>query len=335
MPGSSGAGSGPPLPTGDAASDASSTSEADAGALPPASDSSASGVPSSPRVLGTVPANGATGVTRDTTLSIAFDVPMDRASVEAAFGFDGLAGGSTEFRWDTAGMLLNIVLDEPLAYATGNDPAQVAALRYAYHLSSAARDVGGNPLPETRVGFTTLRELSVSVSAEPDSALTGNWRSDGVYGTDSCGPAGASMCIGDSSFGPNASYRGFASFALSALPPGVVALQRAVFGLQVSSLLGAPSAGLGQLVLEHVPYTAIGPDAFAAASQARLASVGVLQAGSTLSLDVLPAVRGDWLGQQPSRYRLRFESASDADGATDLMFASRASATLSLTYLLP
>jgi hypothetical protein len=281
-----------------------------------------------------VPADGAAGVTRDATLSIAFDVPMDRGSVEDAFLLDDLGDVAPEFRWDAAGMLLNVVLNAPLAYATGSDPAQVAARRYSYRLGSGARDVDGNPLQETVVSFTTLRELSVQLSAQTGSTRTGNWRSDGIYGTDGCAEAGNQMCLGDSSFGPNASYRGFASFDLSRLPAGTVELTEARFGLQILSQLGAPSAGLGALLLEHVSYTAIGPDAFLAVSEGQLGSVASVQAGG-LSLDVLSAARSDWLGARPSQYRLRFANATDADGATDLVFCSRGSASLSLTYLLP
>lgn len=330
VPDAGSAGGAPPSAPGDAAA----APAEDAGA-PPGGAGGADDVPSSPRILATVPADGAFGVRRDTTLSIAFDVPMDRASVEAAFSFDGLAEGTPEFRWDAAGMLLNVVLEEPLSYATGSDPAVVVALRYGYRLSSAARDADGNELPETRVTFSTLRELSVQLSAQSSSTATGNWRSDGVYGTDPCHPAGASMCIGDSSFGPNAGYRGFVTFDLSVLPDAALELTRAELGLQATSLLGTPSPDLGALLLEHVRFAAIGPDAFLAASQAQLGSVASVSASSTLSLDVLPAARSDWLAALPSQYRLRFQSATDGDGATDLLFASRASASLAVSYLLP
>jgi hypothetical protein len=185
------------------------------------------------------------------------------------------------------------------------------------------------------VSFTTLREISARVSAQPEASLTGNWRSDGIYGTDSCAQAGANLCIGDSSFGPNSSYRGFASFDLSALPTALVEISQATFQLQVTSLLGEPSAGLGPLLLERVRYSAIGPEAFLAAAEAQLGNVTLLQPGTTPSVDVLSAVRADFLGAVPSRYRLRFQSPSDADASTDLMFSSRASVSLNVSYLLP
>ncbi len=334
------AGGGPGGAAGGGAGGAAAPGSEDAGttpasdAAPPADAGDSEGAAASPRVLSTVPASGASGVTRGTSLAIAFDVPMDRASVEAAIDFGNLGQGTPAFRWDASGRLLNIELDAPLAYATGSDPQQVEARRYEYRIGSAARDLEGNGLTDTRVSFTTLRELTVQLSAEADSARTGNWRSDGVYGTDSCAPAGTSMCIGDSSFGPNASYRGFTSFDLSSLPAAAVELSGATFRLQIGSLLGAPSAGLGPLLLERAWFAAIGPESFAATG-AELGSAAAVQVGTLLSADVLAAVRSDWRDLGATQFRLRFQSPSDGDGVTDLVFCSRASASLSVTYLLP
>lgn len=312
-----------------------STPPAPAGGSLPPSDAPSPGDTSSPRVVSSVPADGASGVRRDTSLAIAFDEPMDRASVEAAFHSDSLPARAPEFRWDAAGMLLNVVLDAPLSYAAGGDPNQVAAIGYDYLIGSAARDLAGNSLPETRISFTTLREISVRVGAQADATLTGNWRSDGVYGTDSCALTGSNMCIGDSSFGPDASYRGFASFDLSALPAALAEISQAKLELQVGSILGSPFAGLGPLALEHVQFAAIGPEAFLAPALTQLGSVTTSQIGTTLSLDVSSAVRADLAGEARSQYRLRFSKQSDADGSTDLLFSSRASASLSVSYLIP
>jgi hypothetical protein len=290
---------------------------------------------SGPRVSSSVPADGATGVRRDISLSIAFTAPMDRASVEAAFTSGTLPATAHQFNWDSAGTLLNIALGEPLSYATGGDPNQVAALRYDYRLTSDAHDVQGRPLPETQVTFWTLREISVALGAQPDPALTGNWRSDGIYGTDSCAQSGASMCLGDSSFGPNASYRGFASFDLSALPSSVQELSQAQLELQLSSILGNPFAGLGPLAFEHVRFAAIGPDAFNAPALASLGGSSSAPIGSTLRQSALDAARSDLAGGVLSQYRFRFQSATDGDAATDLVFSNRTSARLRVSYLIP
>ena len=290
---------------------------------------------SEPRVSSTIPADGATGVRRDTSLSIAFTEPMDRASVEAAFLSDTLPASALEFRWDSAGTLLNVVLGQPLSYATGGDPNQLAALRYDYRLSSDAHDLRGTPLPDTRVTFWTLREISVALSAQPDPDLTGNWRSDGIYGTDACAQAGDSMCLGDSSFGPNAIYRGFASFDLSALPSSLLEVSQAQLELPVNSILGTPFSGLGQLTFEHLRFTAIGPDAFNAPAQSSIGSASSALIGGTLRQNALDAVRSDLASAVLSQYRFHFQNASDGDAATDLLFSSRPGARLRVTYLIP
>jgi hypothetical protein len=302
-------------------------------AAPPRSDA-APAETSGPLVSSSVPANEAVGVRRDTSLSIAFSKPMDRASVEAAFVLGNLPAGAVTFHWDAAGTLLNIVLGVPLEYASGADPNQLAALRYGYSLSSVAQDLSGRPLPETHLSFSTLREVQLSVSAEQDAALSGNWRSDDIYGTDSCAPGGANICVGDSSFGPNASYRGFLSYDLSALA-AALELTQATLEIPVASILGTPFTGLGPLGLEHTSFTAIAPEAFLASASPSIASAASAQAGTALSLDVLAAVQADLAGGGLSQYRLRFQTASDADAATDLLFLQRTSAALRVSYLLP
>ena len=316
----------PPALVGDAA-DSSGQATASRGDAAPAE---AAG----PRVSSSVPANEGVGVRRDTSLSIAFSERMDRASVEAAFVLGNLPAGTPTFQWDDAGTLLNIVLATPLQYASGSDPNQLQAQRYEYWLSSTAHDLAGHALPETHLSFSTLREIQASVSAEQDPALSGNWRSDGVYGTDSCAPGGANLCVGDSSFGPNASYRGFLSYDLASL---AVALEitQAKLEISVGSVLGSPFVGLGQLGLEHTSFTAITPDAFLASAPPFIASAASAQAGNVLSLDVLSALQADLAGAGSSQYRLRFQTASDGDGSTDLLFLGRASARLRVSYLLP
>jgi hypothetical protein len=287
------------------------------------------------RITSSVPADGATGVRRDTSLSIAFSQPMDRASVEAAFGSDSLPAAAPEFHWDSAGMLLNIVLGAPLSYAAGDDPSQVSALRYDYRISALAHDLAGHALPESHVSFATLREIHVGLSALGDPNLTGNWRSDGTYGTDSCAQAGTNLCVGDSSFGPNAGYRGFVSFDPSALAVSRAELTRADFSIQVVSVLGNPFGGLGPLELEPASFAAIGPDAYLAPASAASGNVAAALAGAVLSIDVRAAVQAALTSGERAQFRLLFQSQSDGDGVTDLLFTSRASATLQVVYLVP
>jgi hypothetical protein len=308
---------------------------ADASPAPDSPGSTDATPPVGPRVASSIPADGARGIRRDTSLSIAFSAPMDRASVEAAFSSDTLPATALDFRWDSAGTLLDIALAEPLSYAAGGDASQVTALRYEYRLRSTAHDLEGNPLPDTRVAFWTLREISVALGAETDPALTGNWRSDGIYGTDSCAPSGNSMCLGDSSFGPNTSYRGFASFDLSSLPGELLEVSEAQLELQVMSILGDPFGGLGQLEFEHVRFNSIGPDAFSAAELAALGGVASAASGTSPRQSALDAVRSDLASAAPSQYRFRFQNASDGDAATDLLFSSRASVRLRVSYLIP
>lgn len=289
-----------------------------------------------PRVASALPADGATGVRRETSITLVFSEPMDKASVEAAFASESLPDGPHSFYWDEAGTLLEVVLAEPLSHAVGTDPSQVSALRYEYRLTSEARDLAGNALPETSVSFSTSREIHARASAQTDFALTGNWRSDGVYGTDSCGESGGSMCVGDSSFGPNASYRGFVSFAVGALAEPEIDVIEARLQIQVVSAIGSPFGSLGALALEHTSFASIGPDAFQTPALAPSGTASGATASGTLSFDVLSALRADLESSRGlSQYRFRFQTSSDGDGSTDLLFLQRSSAALDVSYLLP
>jgi hypothetical protein len=298
----------------------------------PFSPDAAPGDVVAPQVVSSVPPDGATGVRQDTSLSIVFSEPMDQTSVEAAFSSDSLPTGA--LRWNADGTVLDIVLGAPLSYATGADPSQLPALRYDYRLSIGARDLAGNSLPETSVSFSTLREISVSSSARAASELTGSWRSDGTFGTGSCATASSNICIGDSNFGPNASYRGFVSFDLSVIPSDSVELTEARLELEVDSLIGDPFDDLGQLLVEDVTFATIGPAAFAAAGLAVPGGATTARVGTLLSFDVLGALPSD-LADDSSQYRLRFQSVSDGDGAADALLLLRSSAALRVSYLLP
>jgi hypothetical protein len=86
---------------------------------------------------------------------------------------------------------------------------------------------------------TTLRALTQTLVAIQDRSLTGNYRSDDVYGNNSCeepDPA-FTTCIGDSS-NANSAYRGFVTFdpvrrAPRALPR--VPYRRSAVGVELRS----------------------------------------------------------------------------------------------------
>ncbi len=160
-----------------------------------------------PQITATSPADGAEGVLRDTELSIVFDEAMNRESVEAAYASDDLPRQSVEFSWSSDGRELHVTPLAPLAYAEGADLG-LAARVYSFSFVEGATDAAGNALPPATFAFRTLRQITQRVGATQDRDLTGNFRADGVYGSNGCEREQARMCVGDSGVAPNIESRG-------------------------------------------------------------------------------------------------------------------------------
>lgn len=96
-----------------------------------------------PRVVGSDPSDGATGVALDASISITFSTLMDTRAVADALEISPAFGH--DLRWN--GEELTIVPRAPLA----------ANRSYAISIGERARDLGGTPLSEPfRVSFTTV-----------------------------------------------------------------------------------------------------------------------------------------------------------------------------------
>lgn len=286
-----------------------------------------------PRILASAPADGARGVRRDARLSVTFDEPMDRRSVEAAYRSDDLPPASVTFSWSADGRELSITPAAELAYAAGTDPS-LAARAYFFAFASGASDIAGNALAPSSFAFTTLRQITQRSSAISDRDLTGNYRADGVYGSNGCERAQARICVGDSGVAVNVESRGFVSFG-QLIPSELEELVGARLELTVESVLGAPFADLGVLSVEAARFSAIGPEAFAAPpASAALTVATVGGAGQILRADVLPLITVG-AGAASQQFRLQFASSTDLDGSVDMLLLEWDEPLLELTYLAP
>ena len=160
-----------------------------------------------PEILSVTPANGAVGVKAGAPIVISFSEPMDQRATLDAFASETLPRTDATLSWNEAGTTLTIQPHTPLEYAHAtrkdDEPLELDARRYGYSLTRFATDLAGNPLAETRVTFSTLRDVTHTLSAVP--ALTGV-----LQGT-----------------GDDTRMYGFISFDTSLLPSGIVALERA------------------------------------------------------------------------------------------------------------
>ena len=289
-----------------------------------------------PTVLETTPTNGARGVAPDAHLEITFSEPMDVSATEAAYASTDLPDVS--FSWRDDNRVLVIDPSALLDVATGTDAGSVTAHEYTFELTSRASDRAGNPLAPLDVTFAVAREITQTVSAEVNPTQSGNWRSDGVYGVETCDFTSATVCIGDSISAGAPSYRGFVTFDLSPLPADRLALSAAELSLTVSSIFSNPFAALGALQLESVRFddVGIGPAAFDRPARAAL---GTLATGATigddLTADVLSAVEADATLDGPSQYRLRFERDAADDGMLNMVIFELGTIQLQVSYLVP
>lgn len=285
-----------------------------------------------PTLLAVSPSNGATGVAKDTTITLTFSEPMKKAETQAAYqsGSPGLRPGEVSFEWNTGGTVLTIQPNAPLGYASGTDPDATPALGYAFNLTDAATDLAGNKLAPLASEFKTLRQITARVPGDP--AQDGNVE-------------GSTVNSGGFDLKLSTTSRGFLGFDLSGLPTI----------LQAQSLVGAslrinaqfPIVFSTEVVeLEHVLYGATLTASAATVSALRnlgnLAQEPPVENGWKTA-DVLTAVRDDLTNRlsrgNRSQYRLR------CTGCTVIFYAVEAATSggdarfkvpeLVLEYLLP
>src|SRR5262249_46503368 len=118
-----------------------------------------------PTVLSTTPADGATGVAADATITIAFSEAMDRASVEAAWRSHDLPARAVDFAGNAGDDTLVVTPHAPLELAEGAgvDPSIVAARVYHVGLAATASDAAGTPLAAAvTIGFATRKRMTAA-----------------------------------------------------------------------------------------------------------------------------------------------------------------------------
>jgi Bacterial Ig-like domain len=292
--------------------------------------------PGPPAVVSVSPSNGASGVAADAIITVTFSEPMSTSSAQAAYTSSDLPASAVSFSWSAGNTVLRIAPLQPLTRATGSSAATTTAQRYAFEIGTTAVDLDGDALPRFSSSFSTLRELTQTLAAQQDRNLTGNWRSDNVYGDNSCQFADSTTtCIGDSS-NANSSYRGFVSFDLSSLPTTLTELTAAQLGMSVDDNRFTPFPDLGNLVAEPVSFASISLDAFSSAALGPAISVSSSAAvGARLSADVRSAVQADLAARSRSQFRLRFSTDTDSDDTGDLVQVLSTTEQLTVSYLIP
>ena len=289
-----------------------------------------------PRVLSVSPANGARGVSNDVEIVIEFSAPMDEAQTEAAYQSEGIPSSSVSFSWNEEGTELTITPNDPLDYPSGSDPADVVSPPINFFLSTSAQDRAGRHLSApAESSFALLRQINISLAAQQNRDLTGNWRSNDTYGQGDCARNQDTVCVGDSGTG-GIQYKGFMSFALAGLPSDMAQLQSARLNFQITERPGNPFNGLGALTLDHAAFEAIGPEAFEGdplAALGRIATAGA--AGTVLQVDVRNALAADVGKRDRAQFRLAFEEVTNENGNADTLISTWDTQRIDVSYLIP
>ncbi|MBL8917836.1 MAG: Ig-like domain-containing protein [Myxococcaceae bacterium] len=265
-----------------------------------------------PSVVSFTPANGATGVSRSTNITVTFSEPMDKASVQVAFGVTAPPAFNVgTFTWSADGLTMTF-------NPTGTLPYGQAV---SWRLMSGAKDLAGNALPaQLSRGFMVVREgvLVVDATAPLDGYITnGNLVSTGS----------GFLLAGDS--GGNVGFRSFLSFDLSGLPATTQRISQVNLFAYLSGWQGTPRANLGgALQLEHVDYGA----SLEAADYdvPRFMNLGdsvdfgpaIESQGWKVSNAAIYPVSNDWVNRQTrgnrTQFRLRFPNQVSVNGASDM-----------------
>lgn len=288
-----------------------------------------------PVLLSMSPEDGAVGLRADTVVTLRFSEAMDPSSVHGTLATADL--GEVDLEWNSAGDTLTIRPREPLAYAEGDDPDEVEALRYQVVLGSAATDLEGNPLgPGATTTFGTLRRITVDVP--PDESMSGSIHPDGFADF-----LADEFMVGDNHL--DEGVRAVMTFQLGDLPAELVELESAHLAAELASEFGLPFDLGGAVLVDHVTYDGLTSEAQINAafnaSQAPLANLGPFANAESDQVlhDVKAAVVDDWehrdLRHSRSQYLFRFAEFTDLDGEIDVITFHEHATALKLVYLTP
>jgi Bacterial Ig-like domain len=277
-----------------------------------------------PFITSISPEDGATGITASTPIVVTFSEPMDQPATQTAFESLSLPTSSVGFSWDTAGTTLTVKPNAPLEYAKGTT-LSTPRKTYVFTFTAAAKDKAGNSLVPVTSGFTTLLEMTATLTSQSDIQGSVGLRKNGSFASS------IALLVGDNE--EDTAYRSFLTFDLTSLPSALSAsdISSATLKLYKNSVLGDPYLNLvvpcdgvnqcdeyASVSLDHVDYSLglEGTDF----STPTLANLGVMDSlyiavQTYAQANVLNAVLDD-LAKRASRenrsqYRLSFPVLTD------------------------
>jgi len=287
-----------------------------------------------PMVTNVSPTSPST-VTEDFSVVITFSEPMNKASVESAIVL--LPSSATPaFSWN--GHQDELTITPGVRYPEGTDPGAVSLQQLAIALGTGGVDVAGNALASATTLDYTLQFKRITAVFPFSQTLSGN-----------C----SATCTGTFTFfqaGENGTdtvtNRGFLTIPFI-LPDGII-IDRAVLNSQIEALGADPFGKLGDLMIDHLRFTAINNATFAAPGTelgALVARTPIPAVGTPAAFEITDAVSEDYVNRvavmNRTQYRIRFphDTTDDpnyttyhSDGISDVVRMLRTVTNVTVTY---
>lgn len=194
------------------------------------------------------PSEGQKGVLVDQPLILTFSKPMNTASVEAAWSSTSLPAAQMQFSWNTAKTILSVDASAVLEYPAGG--LDVDTYGYEIKLDASAESMDGEAVAAALTStFETARDVTVSIPATL-TVVDGTGSFDGSAST-------VVLRVGDTT--TNTTWRAFATFPLTSLPPGADIVQWSAASLfaRQASVTGTPYDDLGSIAVGSLAMTSI------------------------------------------------------------------------------
>jgi hypothetical protein len=261
---------------------------------------------------------------------------MDAVATQLSYQSADVPAAAAVLTWDDTGSVLTVDPSVELTYVTGTNPATLVAKKYAFTITTTARDRAGNALSAPLAAeFTTLRRISQKIVLRPTEGTT-------IAGSGRIYDCPGSFLIGDDA--ANLPSRGIASFDIRTLPAGIAEFERATFSGLTQKFMGEPITALQALLLEHTAFAL--PVGGSARTAPALRVIGPLTASAerrTSTATVTAALAEDYQSRTQrgnrSQYRLTMQRETNNDALGDVMAlhcaADSPPPALDIVYLVP
>lgn len=207
---------------------------------------------SPPKIVSTVPSNGALGVARNTQITVTFSEAMDQQATASAFSItQPVAAGGGTITWDATGTVMTYSLPSGYTLPYGTD--------VEFQIGTGARDLTQNPLAQaTTSTFRAIRHTVGHVITADSSGGYDDGHSDSILADTNA----MVLKAGNSGTnGGNHHLRAMLSFDLSGLKSNLqaTALTSATLTVRQSGTLGTPYGSYAQMYLFGIHWTTTGP----------------------------------------------------------------------------